>query len=52
MKVAMEARRHGVLLRPLGDVMILMPPFVITLEEIDRLLEVTYACIQSVTRDT
>jgi adenosylmethionine-8-amino-7-oxononanoate aminotransferase len=48
MKVALEARRHGVLLRPLGDVMILMPPFVITLEEIDKLLDVTYACIHSV----
>ncbi len=51
MKVAMEARRHGVLLRPLGDVMILMPPFIITLEEIDRLLDVTYTCIEKITRN-
>ncbi len=49
MKVAMEARRHGVLLRPLGDVMVLMPPFIITLDEIDTLLDVTYRCITSVT---
>ena len=52
MKVAMEARNHGVLLRPLGDVMILMPPFIITLEEIDKLLDVTYACIESITQST
>jgi adenosylmethionine-8-amino-7-oxononanoate aminotransferase len=50
MKVTLEARRHGVLLRPLGDVVILMPPFVITLEEIDKLLDVTYSCIHSVTQ--
>ena len=50
MKVAMEARRHGVLLRPLGDVMILMPPFVITFEEIDKLLDVTYTCIEAITQ--
>ncbi len=50
MKVAMEARRHGVLLRPLGDVMILMPPFIITLDEIDTLLDVTYRCIKSITQ--
>ena len=52
MKVAMEARNHGVLLRPLGDVMILMPPFIITLEEIDKLLDVTYRCIESITQST
>jgi adenosylmethionine-8-amino-7-oxononanoate aminotransferase len=52
MKVALEARRHGVLLRPLGDVMVLMPPFVITLEEIDKLLDVTYTCIDSITKST
>ncbi len=52
MRVALEARRHGVLLRPLGDVMVLMPPFVITLDEIDKLLDVTYTCIDSVTKST
>jgi adenosylmethionine-8-amino-7-oxononanoate aminotransferase len=51
MKVAMEARRHGVLLRPLGDVMILMPPFIITLKEIDTMLDVTYACIEKITQN-
>lgn len=52
MRVALEARRHGVLLRPLGDVMILMPPFIITPGEIDALLDVTYACISSITQTT
>jgi adenosylmethionine-8-amino-7-oxononanoate aminotransferase len=52
MKVAMEARNHGVLLRPLGDVMILMPPFIIGMEEIDKLLDVTYRCIETITQST
>ena len=30
--------------------MILMPPFIITLEEIDKLLDVTYRCIETITR--
>lgn len=30
-------RRHGVLLRPLGDVIVLMPPLSITLSEIERI---------------
>lgn len=36
--VCREARRHGVLLRPLGDVLVVMPPLAITLKEIDRLM--------------
>lgn len=36
--VCLEARRHGVLIRPLGDVVVVMPPPAISLAEIDRLL--------------
>jgi adenosylmethionine-8-amino-7-oxononanoate aminotransferase len=38
-QVCDEARRRGVLLRPLGDVLVIMPPLSITLEEIDRIME-------------
>jgi adenosylmethionine-8-amino-7-oxononanoate aminotransferase len=31
-----------VLLRPLGNVIYFMPPYVITEEEIDRMMEVAY----------
>jgi adenosylmethionine-8-amino-7-oxononanoate aminotransferase len=33
-----EARHHGVLLRPLGNTIVIMPPLAITLEEIDRIM--------------
>ena len=48
-RVVMEARKKGVLLRPLGDVIVLMPPLSITAEELTTLLKVTYESIRMVT---
>lgn len=48
-RVILEARRHGILLRPLGNVIVLMPPLSITDDEIDLLCEVTAAAIRTVT---
>ena len=36
-RVCEHARREGVLLRPLGDVIVIMPPLAITLDELDRI---------------
>ena len=41
----LAARELGAILRPLGDVIVLMPPLCITLEELDRLCEITAAAI-------
>lgn len=49
-KVILEARRRGLVIRPLGDVVVLMPPLAVTLEELDRILDVTYESIDTVTR--
>lgn len=49
-RVCQEARKHGVILRPLGNVIVLMPPLSISLEELDFLLKGTYAAIASITR--
>jgi adenosylmethionine-8-amino-7-oxononanoate aminotransferase len=38
---------HGVLLRPLGNVVYFMPPYVITPEEIERMVDVAMAGIES-----
>ncbi len=35
--VCAVAKRHGVLLRPLGDVIVIMPPLAVTTEELDRI---------------
>jgi adenosylmethionine-8-amino-7-oxononanoate aminotransferase len=48
-KVCLAARKHGVLLRPLGNVIVLMPPFSLTADEArlitDSLLEVIPAVL-------
>jgi len=40
-RVALEARRRGAIVRPLGDVVVLMPPLAISAEELHRLVEIT-----------
>ncbi|MCB2226006.1 MAG: adenosylmethionine--8-amino-7-oxononanoate transaminase [Desulfarculaceae bacterium] len=40
-RAIMAARQHGVIIRPLGDTVILMPTLASSLEEIDLLLEAT-----------
>lgn len=45
-RVILEARKKGVLLRPLGDVIVLMPPLSITMVELDQLLKVAYSSIK------
>ncbi len=49
MRVIMEARRHGVILRPLGNVIVLMPPLSITADELNLLCSATRNAIASVT---
>lgn len=44
-KVVKAARKYGVWLRPLGDVIVIMPPLVISEENLKRLLEVIKNCI-------
>lgn len=48
-KVILEARRRGAILRPLGDVIVLMPPLCIKIEELKKLLQITYSSIRSAT---
>ena len=48
-KVITEARKRGVIIRPLGDVLVLMPPLSISLAEIDHLCEAAYNSIRVVT---
>ncbi|MBI5700252.1 adenosylmethionine--8-amino-7-oxononanoate transaminase [Candidatus Saganbacteria bacterium] len=48
-KVILEARKRGVILRPLGNVIVLMPPLSISLKELKKLLDVTFASIEKIT---
>ena len=47
LKVFTYALRHGVILRPLGNVVYFMPPYVITCKEIERMMDVAYEAIVS-----
>lgn len=47
--VAMEARRLGLLLRPLGNVVVLMPPLAVRTAELARMVEVVRTAIRAVT---
>ncbi|HSV91110.1 MAG TPA: aminotransferase class III-fold pyridoxal phosphate-dependent enzyme, partial [Nitrospiraceae bacterium] len=48
-RVAMEARRRGLLLRPIGNVIILMPPLSTSLPELRRMVEMLQASIETAT---
>ncbi len=48
-KVTWEARRRGVIIRPLGDVIVLMPPLAISERMLKKLTDVVYSSIERVT---
>jgi adenosylmethionine-8-amino-7-oxononanoate aminotransferase len=48
-RVAMEARRQGLLLRPLGNVMVLMPPLATPIRELTRMVAILSDAIRTVT---
>jgi adenosylmethionine-8-amino-7-oxononanoate aminotransferase len=48
-RVTLEARRRGAIIRPLGDVVVLMPPLSMAPEELRRLVEITAEAIDAAT---
>jgi adenosylmethionine---8-amino-7-oxononanoate aminotransferase len=48
-QVILEARKRRIMIRPLGGVIILMPPLSIADDELAALLNVVYDCIRAVT---
>ena len=50
-RVIKEARAHGLIIRPLGDIIVLMPPLSITKEELRQVVTVTGAAIKTVTEE-
>lgn len=48
-QIALKARPQGAIIRPLGNVVVLMPPFSISNEELEKLLDITYRSIRDVT---
>jgi adenosylmethionine-8-amino-7-oxononanoate aminotransferase len=48
-RVCAEAVARGVLLRPLGDVVVLMPPLTVTSEELHRIVHALTDALDEVT---
>ncbi|MCM0081493.1 adenosylmethionine--8-amino-7-oxononanoate transaminase [Geomonas sp. Red32] len=48
-RVCLEARKHGLFLRPLGNVMVIFPPLSISLDELALLMDGIEASIRTVT---
>jgi adenosylmethionine-8-amino-7-oxononanoate aminotransferase len=50
-RVCQKVRDYGVILRPLGNVIVLMPPLSIQKRELDHLLKAAYRAICDITQD-
>jgi adenosylmethionine-8-amino-7-oxononanoate aminotransferase len=48
-QVTLAARERGAIIRPLGDVIVLMPPLAISEADLRRLVEITHAAIDVAT---
>ena len=49
--VILECRKHGLIIRPLGNVIVLMPPLAISTGEIKRMTDIVYASVKRVTEE-
>ncbi len=50
-RVTLEARRRGAIVRPLGDVVVLMPPLAIAEAELERLVVIVWEAIVAATEE-
>ncbi len=50
-EVCMKAREHGLFIRPVGDVVIFMPPLCSTVGQIEAMLDILHQSIAEVTDD-
>ncbi|MCX6847621.1 MAG: adenosylmethionine--8-amino-7-oxononanoate transaminase [Verrucomicrobia bacterium] len=48
-KVCMAARKHGLLTRPIGNTIVLMPPLCVTLDEIERMVAALRSALDEIT---
>lgn len=48
-KITLEARKKGLIIRPLGNVIVIMPPLSISIRELQKMLNIIYSSIETVT---
>jgi adenosylmethionine-8-amino-7-oxononanoate aminotransferase len=51
-RVCTRARDFGLLVRPLGDVLVIMPPLSITLGQLDEMLDILFRCVLEITEES
>jgi adenosylmethionine-8-amino-7-oxononanoate aminotransferase len=51
-RVVLECRKQGLIIRPLGNVIVLMPPLTMSTKELKRMLDIVSAAIRRTTNDT
>jgi adenosylmethionine-8-amino-7-oxononanoate aminotransferase len=51
-RVSLECRKRGLIVRPLGDVLVIMPPLSISMRELKQLVKIAFTSIQLVTENT
>jgi adenosylmethionine-8-amino-7-oxononanoate aminotransferase len=50
-RVAAEAQKRGLLIRPLGNIILLLPPLSITKHELARMVEILYEAIATQSKE-
>jgi len=48
-RVVLECRKQGLIIRPLGNVIVLMPPLSMSTKDLKRMVEIVYAAIERTT---
>jgi adenosylmethionine-8-amino-7-oxononanoate aminotransferase len=48
-RIVVECRKNGLIIRPLGDVIVLMPPLSISLQELKKMVKIVFNSIKLVT---
>jgi adenosylmethionine-8-amino-7-oxononanoate aminotransferase len=48
-RIVLECRKNGLIIRPLGDVIVLMPPLSISLQELKKMMKIVFNSIKLVT---
>ena len=48
-RVTLECRKQGLIIRPLGNVIVLMPPLAISLKELTEMMKIVYAAVKKIT---
>lgn len=51
-RTVLECRKRGLIIRPLGDVIVLMPPLSISLKELKQMVQIVFTSIKLVTENS